>query len=94
MNFQLAQITLRIEQSEIIELSDQYQEQVGDIVVRVHNDGFLSTEDSVIVYFREQNVDQNWSSQTIQIDARSYTDAVFTWKPLKVLITDSNTMLR
>ena len=83
VNFQLAQITLRIEQSEIIELSDQYQEQVGDIVVRVHNDGFLSTEDSVIVYFREQNVDQNWSSQTIQIDARSYTDAVFTWEALE-----------
>ena len=83
VNFQLAQITLRIEQSEIIELSDQYQEQVGDIVVRVHNDGFLSTEDSVIVYFREQNVDQNWSSQTIQIDARTYTDAVFTWEALE-----------
>ena len=37
----------------------------------------------MIVYFREQNVDQNWSSQTIQIDARTYTDAVFTWEALE-----------
>jgi len=83
VNFQLAQITLRIEESEIVELSDQYQEQVGDIVVRVHNDGFLSTEDSVIVYFRDQKAGGDWRQQSIQIDAQSHTDAVFTWEALE-----------
>ena len=83
VDFQLAQITLRIDESEIVELSDQYQEQVGDIVVRVHNDGFLSTEDSVIVYFRDQKQGGDWRQQSIQIDAQSYTDAVFTWEALE-----------
>ena len=61
-------------------MSDQYQEQVGNLVVRVNNIGYLDTEESVIVYIREQNVEQDWRQETIQIDAQSYTDAVFEWE--------------
>ena len=83
VTFQKAQIELTILQTDIIELSDQYQEQVGNLVVRVNNIGYLDTEESVIVYIREQNVDQDWRQETIQIDAQSYTDAVFEWEALE-----------